>query len=62
LVPIEIKSSQTYHTDFLKNLKYYQSIAGERAKQGYLIYTGTHEQKVGDIDILNFKQAHKIVE
>lgn len=62
LVPIEIKASQTYHPDFLKGIKYFASIANERVKQSYLVYTGTHEQKIGDIDTLNFKQAHRIVE
>jgi len=61
LIPIEIKASQTYHPDFLKGIKYYESIANSRAKTGYLVYAGAHEQSIGNIKILNFKHAHEIV-
>lgn len=61
LVPIEIKASQTYHADFLKSIKFYESIANSRVKNGYLVYAGKHEQQIGNIEIINFKHAHKIV-
>lgn len=59
LIPIEIKASQTFHTDFLKGLKYFSQIATS-ASEGYLIYTGGHEQKIGDFSILNYKNIKKI--
>ena len=62
LIPIEIKASQTYHPDFLKNIKYYEALANSRVKKGYLIYAGSHEQKIGNINIINYKQAHTIVD
>lgn len=61
LIPIEIKASQTYHSSFTKNIKYYESIASSRVKKGYLVYAGTHEQQIDNISLLNYKQAFKIV-
>ncbi|MEI8365198.1 MAG: ATP-binding protein [Parachlamydiaceae bacterium] len=57
LIPIEIKSSQTYHSDFLKQLKFFQKLVGERAPRGYLIYAGTQEQQIDTIRLMNFKQS-----
>lgn len=62
LIPIEIKASQTYHSQFIKNINYYGSIAGSRVKKGYVVYAGTHEQTIGNVQIINFKKAHQIVE
>lgn len=61
LIPIEIKASQTYNPDFLKGIKYYESIANSRVKKGYLVYTGPHEQQIGNVNVLNFKNAHNII-
>lgn len=60
LVPIEIKSSQTFHFDFLKGLKYFSQIAGNHVSNGYLIYTGDYEQKIDNFSILNYKNINKI--
>lgn len=57
LVPIEIKSSKTYHTDFTNRLRYFQSLVGERARKAFLIYAGEAEQKVQTIHVLNFAHA-----
>ncbi len=62
LIPIEIKSSQTYHPDFLRGIKFYESIAINKVKKGYLVYAGAHEQKIGNIKVINYKNAHEIVE
>lgn len=57
LVPIEIKSSKTYHFEFTKNLEYFQSIAKKRASRAFLIYAGEAEQRIQTIHVLNFKHA-----
>lgn len=57
LIPIEIKSSKTYNPAFLKQLHFFQKLAGDRAPKGYLIYTGDQEQKIRTIELLNFKKA-----
>lgn len=57
LVPIEIKSSKTYNSDFLKSLLFFQGLAKERSLNGYLIYAGESEQKIHSIELLNYKKA-----
>lgn len=61
LIPIEIKSSSTFHSDFLKGLKYFQETAAPRAPHGYLIYNGSQEQKIGSNQVLNFKNCSQVL-
>ena len=62
LIPIEIKSSQTFNSSFLKNLKFFQSLVGERAPHSYVVYAG-EQQQVGDVfSLINFQQAATIVD
>ncbi len=60
LIPIEIKSSQTFHPQFLKGLDYFQKLVGDRCPRGYLIYTGDQEQKIGNWKILNYQNFNDI--
>jgi predicted AAA+ superfamily ATPase len=62
LVAVEIKSSETFHHDFLKGLKYFQKLAGERCRDGYLVYNGSEDFKFGSIDVINFMKSSLIVE
>lgn len=57
LIPIEIKSSKTYHSEFIEKLLFFQSIAKERAPHSFLIYAGEMEQHIQGISILNFTHA-----
>jgi predicted AAA+ superfamily ATPase len=57
LIPIEIKSSKTFHPDFLKNLRFFQDLVGARAPKGFLIYAGDQEQRIGSIGLLNYKRS-----
>ena len=60
LVPIEIKSTATFHPALLKNLHYFQKLVGDRAPRAYLIYTGEDEYQIGNIQLLNFKNIHRV--
>lgn len=40
LYPIEIKSAQTFHADFFKNIRYFNKISGNPEEQGYVVYGG----------------------
>jgi predicted AAA+ superfamily ATPase len=62
LVPIEIKASQTFNTDFLKELRYFEKLAFNRVSESYLIYAGDQERTIGNVHVKNFKHAHLIVE
>lgn len=62
LIPIEIKSSQTFNSAFLKNLQVFQNLLQTRAPKGYLIYAGDYEQKIQSVELLSYKHAGRIVE
>jgi predicted AAA+ superfamily ATPase len=55
LLPIEIKSAQTYNSDFSKNLKKFISYSG--AQKGILLYDGQQEFKGTDgIEVFNWER------
>lgn len=59
LVPVEIKSSSTVNSEFLKSLKYWNKLSAE--PKGYLIYGGESKQLRSDgIQILSWKQINEI--
>ena len=62
LVPIEIKSSKTYHSEFTEQLRYFQSIVQERAPQAFVIYAGEAEQRIQTSHLLNFKHATRALD
>jgi predicted AAA+ superfamily ATPase len=61
LIPIEIKSSRTFNSSLISGLKSFIKIAPDRCVNPYLIYSGDEEMKVGDIHLLNYRQAAQIV-
>lgn len=61
LIPIEIKSSQTFSKDFLKKLHFFQKLTEERAPKGYVIYAGANEQNIHSIELLNYKNSLKAI-
>jgi len=58
LIPIEIKSSQTFNPDFLNGLNYFKSVFPERVEKEFVIYDGQIEQ-TGQLSILNYKTFSK---
>ena len=61
LTPIEIKSSQTFNTRYLKEVKYFAQIAGEQVKTGYVIYSGLQEQQLGNFFLLNYQNIMQVL-
>lgn len=57
LVPIEIKSSKTFNSEFLEKVHFFQKLAGDRAPNGYVIYGGDQEQAIHAVKLLNYKHA-----
>lgn len=57
LVPIEIKSSKTFHKDYLKNISFFQKVVGDRYKEGILIYSGEQEHTIQSCKLLNYRHA-----
>ena len=57
---IEVKSSQTFSTDFLRNITYFSKINPTK-KRNYLIYAGKEKQIRGDCSILPCWDIDKIL-
>ena len=52
----EIKSSMTFHPDFLKGLNYLRNLIPDRIQESLLIYSGEEEFKVLDNKVVNFQR------
>ncbi len=61
LIPIEIKSAQTFHPQLIRKVNLFQELVGQRAPKGYLIYGGTEEQRVGTVELVHYRHAARIV-
>jgi predicted AAA+ superfamily ATPase len=61
LVPIEIKSAQTFHMDFLKGFQHFNKVFGDRITQRVLIYDGNQEMTVKETELVNFRTATQLV-
>jgi uncharacterized protein len=57
LIPIEVKSAQTFHPEFLQSILLFQKIAKERASQGFLVYAGDQELEVQGVRLVNYRRA-----
>ena len=62
LVPIEIKSAKTFNKSFLKGLLLFKNLVGERCQDPVVIYSGIDEQKVMDVQLLNFSHASRAIQ
>ena len=60
IIPCEIKSADTFHSDMLNGLKYIKKIFPGKINKGYLFYTGGIEQGIEDYNILNYKNMYQI--
>ncbi len=60
LVPIEIKSAKTFNSSFLSGLQAFKKIVGDRCGEGFIIYSGNEEQKIGPFHLLNYRNVRKI--
>lgn len=55
LIPIEIKSSQTYHPDFTKGLRNFRKIFDDRIPKSFLTYDGDIELMQLEVELINFR-------
>lgn len=60
-IPVEIKASKTFHSDFLKGLIYFKKLSADRCRPGYLIYAGHQEQKMDTFFIKNLFNLKSIL-
>lgn len=57
---VEIKSAQTFHSEFEKGIKAIDKVLGSRIDGKALIYAGDFENTSGDIQLLNYKNLETI--
>ena len=55
LIPVEIKSAQTFHPDFTKGLHRFKKLFPDTTSNCFLTYAGEFEIKQQDIEIVNFR-------
>ncbi len=53
LVPIEIKSAMTFHSDFVRGIERFQQLTSAAAR-GYVIYAGDLTPALANADVLHF--------
>lgn len=58
VIPVEIKTASTFHTDFLKGIRYWKNI-NPKTKDSYLIYTGKPAQFNGTT-VLNWHTLNQL--
>lgn len=56
----EVKSAQTFSTTFLKSLKYFKKLFGERVKKQFVVYDGTLEQTIQDVNVVNYRHLAEV--
>lgn len=61
IVPIEIKAGETFNTDYLKGLQFLSKLIPNRISESFLVYAGTNEFKINNTQVLNFKNAPKVI-
>jgi uncharacterized protein len=59
MIPVEIKSSETFHSDFLKGLKHFGELYPDRIEKSYLIYAGKEVMETDKQSIMHFSQTYR---
>ncbi len=60
LVPVEIKSSQTFHREMTRKLDLVRQWAGDRVCESHVVYAGSNAQTIGAHHLTPFTQAWTI--
>jgi len=61
LIPIEIKSAKTFNRSFLKGLRSFQKPVGERCQNPTVVYGGSEEHKVNDVQVIHFSHTSRVL-
>ena len=60
LIPVEIKSSKTYRSDFFKHLIYFNKLASNKASDSFLVYNGDENDVLAKGNLISWKRLEKI--
>jgi uncharacterized protein len=58
LIPVEIKSAQTFHSDFIKGFRTFHKLFPGRIPKSILAYGGDQEQVYQEVEIINFRNLN----
>ena len=59
LIPIEIKSSQTWHNSFLKGINYFKALLGDRVINAMIVYGGDNNRTTENYRLRSYKWLKK---
>lgn len=55
----EIKSAQSYHAEFFKNLNYFRTLFGDDVMATSVVYNGDYEVNTTNNGLVNYRNLHK---
>jgi predicted AAA+ superfamily ATPase len=61
IIPVEVKSGRTFNIDFLSEIKYWNSLSGNSAKDSFIIYGGEKNFTGSDATVLSWKNINEIL-
>ena len=61
LIAIEIKASETYSSDFSKNIAYFENSLGNKIKKKVVVYGGKSQGKISDAQIVNYSELSEFL-
>jgi predicted AAA+ superfamily ATPase len=62
LIPVEVKSGQTFAADFLKGLNRWLELAGNSAGKAWLVYGGSQSQTRQKVQVVSWKDIGKLAD
>jgi len=57
---IEIKSSSTIHTDFLKNIRLFKKLAGDLVTKSYIVYAGNEKKDYDNSSFISWSDINEL--
>lgn len=60
LIPLEIKSSKTFSTFYLKGLNFFHELLNKKSQSGYVIYQGTASQKIKQYNLISIENLSEL--
>ena len=60
LLGVEIKSSRTFHQDFLKGLRYIRHLFKNKELRAAVVYAGTEAQLGNEFSLLNYQETFRL--
>lgn len=59
IIPVEIKSAETFHIGFIKNLRHLQALYPDRILKSLLVYAGKDEYILNQVSVINYRKIYQ---